>query len=137
MQTYMTFGQGHTHKLNGKTVDKDTVLVIEAESENAARKWFVENFNDKFCSTYPRERWNAQIASYYPGGYVTALTAPINKVKLRGFAVAPSNDMFATYETVDELLAYAHTLTGSERTIALTFIHLTINTLAHIEEMAL
>ena len=34
---YVTFGQVHTHSVNGKTFDKDSVAEIEAPNEREAR----------------------------------------------------------------------------------------------------
>lgn len=46
---YLTFGQGHTHSHNGKTLDKDTVGVIQANEERRARElafeWFGSNWS--------------------------------------------------------------------------------------------
>lgn len=46
---YMTLGQSHCHRINGKTIDKDSVAVIQAEDYESARKFaFLVTENGKF-----------------------------------------------------------------------------------------
>jgi hypothetical protein len=40
--------------------------------------------------------------------------------------------MFATYETLSDLIDYADTLSGNEKRIAILFIGLTTNTMCHV-----
>lgn len=52
MKIYVTFGQVHTHSVNGKTFDKDSVAVIEAENYAIGRKKTFDYFGDQFYTTY-------------------------------------------------------------------------------------
>lgn len=45
---YVAFGQVHTHSVNGKTLDKDCVAVIEAADYASARARAFELFNGVF-----------------------------------------------------------------------------------------
>lgn len=46
---YITFGQIHTHSVEGKTFDKDCVAVIRAENYEDARKLAFEVFGKKWA----------------------------------------------------------------------------------------
>ena len=48
MKHYVTFGQVHVHKVQGKTLDRDTVAVYEAESWEEGREKAFDLFGDKF-----------------------------------------------------------------------------------------
>ena len=49
---YITFGQNHSHKIDGVTYDRDCVGVIWAENCSQARKIAVENFGYVWCFLY-------------------------------------------------------------------------------------
>jgi len=49
---YLTFGQDHTHRVNGYTYDCNVVCVIRAENHGAARTIAFDTFDDKFATTY-------------------------------------------------------------------------------------
>lgn len=51
---YFTFGQIHTHSINGKTFDKDCVVEIEAESREEAREKMVEVFGIRWSHQYEK-----------------------------------------------------------------------------------
>ena len=71
MKTYFTFGQSHAHSVNGKTLDKDCVAVINASSERAARELAFQLFDGgKFCFSYPEETFNFDNMKYYPRGLI-------------------------------------------------------------------
>lgn len=70
MKTYITFGQSHTHSVNGKTFDKDTVAVIHSESAEAGRAKAFEIFGDKFCFEYSEKFWSRDNLAYFPKGYL-------------------------------------------------------------------
>ena len=59
MKVYITFGQGHAHSVSGKTFDKDSVAVIEAEDEGAGREKAFEYFGNKWCWSYSEDNWDA------------------------------------------------------------------------------
>lgn len=52
MKTYVTFGQAHTHSINGRTFDKDCVALIEAPTQEEGRQKAWDLFSRKFCFTY-------------------------------------------------------------------------------------
>lgn len=70
MKTYVTFGQIHTHTVNGKTFDKDSVAVIEAEDNSAGRDKAFELFDDKFFTTYTEDQWDESKLRFFPRGYI-------------------------------------------------------------------
>lgn len=67
---YITFGQTHTHKHNGKTLDKDCVGVIKADSYDEMRALAFEWFGDKFFTTYTVEDFNEDDIKYFPRGFI-------------------------------------------------------------------
>lgn len=69
-KTYVTFGQTHTHSVNGKTLDKDTVAVLHAENHKEGRDRAFELFGSKFCFEYFDTQWNEEDMKYFPKGYV-------------------------------------------------------------------
>lgn len=68
MNTYITFGQIHVHRVNGKTFDCDTVAVIQAENENAGREKAFEYFGDKWHQSFDEKSWKPETLSYFPKG---------------------------------------------------------------------
>ncbi|MDR1346820.1 MAG: hypothetical protein LBJ63_00080 [Prevotellaceae bacterium] len=69
-KTYVTFGQGHTHHVNGKTLDKDTVAVLSAQNSNQGREKAFELFGAEFCFEYFDSEWKEENLKYFPKGYV-------------------------------------------------------------------
>ena len=67
---YVTFGQIHTHRVNGKTLDCDCVAVFEASDREAGRKQAFEWFGDKFFTDYHDTDWSEKQLKYFPRGYV-------------------------------------------------------------------
>ena len=68
---YFTFGQIHSHVINGVTLDKDSVLLINAETEGAAREFFINTTNStKWAFTYSE----VPEMEYFPRGIVLELT---------------------------------------------------------------
>lgn len=65
MKTYVTFGQNHTHRINGKTFDRDCVAVV-----NGDRETVFELFGPKFCFEYPENYWDEDTLKYFPRGYI-------------------------------------------------------------------
>ena len=51
---YISFGQIHTHSIDGKTFDKDSIAVIEATDPGIARDIAFKLFNDKWSMLYSR-----------------------------------------------------------------------------------
>jgi hypothetical protein len=70
MIIYITFGQIHTHSVNGKTFDKDTVAAIKCEDWNDGRNKAFEYFGDKFMTDYTEEQIK-EILHYFPKGIIS------------------------------------------------------------------
>ncbi|MEK6884499.1 MAG: hypothetical protein AABY22_33010 [Nanoarchaeota archaeon] len=66
MKTYFTFGQIHTHSVNGKTFDKDCVVEIKAESRSKARKKMIDTFGYRWSLEYRK----LPDMSFYPRGII-------------------------------------------------------------------
>jgi hypothetical protein len=62
---YCTFGQAHVHSVNGKTLDKDCCVEIEADNEADARRKMFGMFGAKWACMYPGEPPEMQ---YIPRG---------------------------------------------------------------------
>lgn len=70
-KVYLTFGQVHTHSVNGKTFDKDCIAVIKCIDYNEGRKLAFEYFDGIFHNCYSAEEWKDQgdeIIQYFPRG---------------------------------------------------------------------
>jgi hypothetical protein len=63
---WITLGQIHTHIINGRTVDHNTVLEIEAEDKAEAMRRAYEYFGNRFSIVYTEK----PRMEYYPGGIV-------------------------------------------------------------------
>ena len=71
MKTYVTFGQDHIHRVNGKIFDKDCVAVITHNKVNEGREKAFELFGPKFCFEYSEEHFNFDdVDMYYPRGLI-------------------------------------------------------------------
>ena len=64
-KTYVTFGQDHTHRLNGKVFDKDCVAVV-----NGDRARVFDLFGTRFCMEYPEDHWDDAKLRYFPRGLI-------------------------------------------------------------------
>jgi len=69
-KTYVTFGSSHVHRINGHTIDKDCVAIIECKNAEDGRSKAFEFFNDKFCFEYPEEYFNIDSMKYFPRGFI-------------------------------------------------------------------
>lgn len=63
-KAYFTFGQLHVHRFNGKTLDKDTVVLIESDDP---RTTMCKYFGDEWSMEYE----NQPDEGLFPGGLVT------------------------------------------------------------------
>lgn len=70
MKTYVTFGQDHAHSVNGKTLDKDCVAVINASNEEEGQKIAFELFGPKFSFSYAEEKFDTRNMHYYLRGFI-------------------------------------------------------------------
>ena len=68
---YITFGQDHVHSMNGKTFDKDCVVVIECEDYAHGRQKAFDFFSDKWHNCYlPNEVDLPNLMQYFPRGLI-------------------------------------------------------------------
>ena len=55
MKFYISFGQAHTHAISGHTIDKDCIVVLEADSKAAAHQRAMDTFDKIFHRVYEEE----------------------------------------------------------------------------------
>lgn len=67
---YVTFGQVHLHRVNGITLDCDTVASYEAEDAQDGRNKAFAFFGDKFFTDYHDEDFNMEDLVYFPKGII-------------------------------------------------------------------
>lgn len=67
---YVTFGQIHTHRVNGKTLDCNSVASYEAKDYSEGRTKAFEYFGDKFFTDYHDEEFNKEDLQYFPRGII-------------------------------------------------------------------
>ena len=65
MKTYVTFGQDHIHRIDGKILDKDCVALIDGDREKV-----FELFNGKFCFEYSEDEFDFGIMKYFSRGII-------------------------------------------------------------------
>lgn len=70
MKIYITFGQSHTHRVNGKTLDCNSIACIDAENEAMGRKRAFELFGNKFATSYTESRIDSDFLKYFPRGII-------------------------------------------------------------------
>jgi len=70
MKIYVTFGQTHTHSVNGKTFDKDVVAEINCQDYEDGRKKAFEYFNGVFATTYTEDKITDDFLDYFPHGII-------------------------------------------------------------------
>lgn len=63
---YVSFGQEHTHNINGRTYDPDSIALIQASEYKEARTIAFEIFGQKFCMIYDE----LPDMSFYPRGVI-------------------------------------------------------------------
>lgn len=67
---YVTFGQIHTHRVNGITLDCDTVACYEAEDVQDGRNKAFKYFGDKFFTDYHDTQFNMEDLKFFPKGII-------------------------------------------------------------------
>lgn len=73
MSTYFfTCGQSHSHNVNGKIWNKDSVLQVNAKNENAAREKVFSLFGAKWSMCYGYDDISME---YYPNGVCAIINA--------------------------------------------------------------
>jgi len=68
--TYVTFGQDHTHRVNGITFDCDCVAVIQAPSEEEGRARAFELFSGEFGTSYFEDQFDPDSLRFFPRGLI-------------------------------------------------------------------
>jgi len=79
MKTYITFGQIHTHSINGITLDKDSVAVLEHDKEESGHEIAMQLFDAKFHQAVSRETVTGEFLSYFPRGLIRIGFHSLNK----------------------------------------------------------
>lgn len=69
MKQYFSLGQNHAHRVNGKTLDCDCLVEIEAESREQCRIKMFELCGDKWAFQYDEDEM-PKILQYFPRGVV-------------------------------------------------------------------
>lgn len=70
MKFYFSFGQGHVHRVNGKTFDCDSIVEIHADNEKEARDVMFKTFGKKWFTSYTEETLDLQ---YFPRGVIEVI----------------------------------------------------------------
>ena len=68
--TYVTFGQDHKHVIGDATFDKDCIATIECNNAREGRQLAVDNFGEKFCTTYHENEFPEDSLKYFPRGFL-------------------------------------------------------------------
>jgi hypothetical protein len=68
---YISFGQVHAHSIDGKTYDKDSLMLIEAPGELVARVGVNQITGGKWCGIYS-ETQLPEMLHYFPRGVINA-----------------------------------------------------------------
>lgn len=67
MKIYISFGQSHAHRVNGKTFDCNVLAEIECTTHEQGREIAFEPFGDKFGTSYNEDKLQ-DIIGYFPRG---------------------------------------------------------------------
>jgi hypothetical protein len=102
MKFYATFGQAHTHSVNGVTLDCDCVLEVEANSWKEAYDFCNKMFLGRWSSLYEEPH-----LEYYPRGIVLSLRT--NKTADQTSKVELPPEVAAHAEQCSECQANNHT----------------------------
>lgn len=71
MKNYVTFGQIHTHAVNGKTLDKDCVAVFDSLDAESGRRKAFELFGGKFSFHYVEDEFDQSKMFFFPRGLIS------------------------------------------------------------------
>jgi predicted RNA-binding protein with PUA domain len=55
MNIYISFGQSHVHRVNGKTLDKDSLAEIVCDTHEHGRAIAYDLFKSKYSTSYSEE----------------------------------------------------------------------------------
>lgn len=64
----ISFGQEHTHSLNGVTIDKDILVEVNAKNHYEASKKAHKLFGNLYCTTYMKNTKDENFYEYFPRG---------------------------------------------------------------------
>lgn len=70
MRFFFSFGQGHTHRVNGKTFDCDSIVEIHADNEPEARQKMFNTFGENWFTSYTEENFQPE---YFPRGVIEVI----------------------------------------------------------------
>lgn len=70
VKTFVTFGQTHIHKVNGKVFDKDCVAVINHSPNLDGNQVAFEYFGSRFSNAYPEKFFRYDSVKLYPRGII-------------------------------------------------------------------
>lgn len=73
---YISFGQGHRHEFNGMILDKDCLLLVQAESWEVARQGLIRLFGQKWSNAYQPPEMKLVLSSF-PRGIVNMQDAQV------------------------------------------------------------
>ena len=66
----ITFGQIHTHRIDGKTIDKDCVVQIDAPNEFLAYEKAKTLFGENWSGIEKKQEYTDEVAEFFPRGIV-------------------------------------------------------------------
>lgn len=66
MKFWISFGQIHVHVINGRNIDKDCILEVEAATRREAHENAMEMFDKKFYTVYDK----LPNMKYFPRGVI-------------------------------------------------------------------
>jgi len=69
MKIYISFGQSHVHRVNGKVLDKDSLAEIVCDTHEHGRAIAFELFGDKFFTSYGEEGIKDRL-QWFPRGII-------------------------------------------------------------------
>jgi len=84
----ITFGQVHTHRVAGHTLDADCVALIDAQDEKDARRVAFALFDDKWHHCYPENALAGDFMGYFPRGKIEVPVPPAPAPEIRNLGYA-------------------------------------------------
>lgn len=70
MKTLITFGQAHSHILMGKLIDKDCIVMIDADTAQEGRNLAMDLFKGVFCTSYTDSEFKIEMLDMFPRGII-------------------------------------------------------------------
>ena len=74
MKFFISFGQGHAHRIDGFTYDCDSLMLVEAKDEMTARLGLNQLLKGKWSSLY--HQLSSDTLRYFPRGVIN-VTRPV------------------------------------------------------------